>query len=410
LSRYLSSLILLGYFLMLGTTPVTAKHLLPDAHGTSPFTIQNSPFSCGPNDYNYVKQNPWSAWDPLGLSTENPNTESDVGYSNPTNTPETGGSYSFHIPIEQRIANEYDKIARQKAYADELGWGASGYAGVRRRKLLASIQESYFTIRVLEGALEAGRQGEESARKQIENEQAKAAEDYVMFGGLYFTKPWSEAGKETFEGYGTGLADGIAKSGNNALRGTVWLGGFFYEVQLPDSIPLPSLTEWIDQNWTQDYRPYAQYIDPNIEKNPHYSGGAFMGDGTAELAMFLLPYTKLGKTDDAGRFLSKVPTKGRTPAETRGGTYLLRDTEGNVARTGRSKDLLRRRTEHARDPVLADLDFEAVHRTNVYREQRGLEQLLHDIYQPPLNKVRPISPKNPKLQEYLDAARNFLKK
>ena len=37
----------------------------------------------GPNDYNYVRHNPWSAWDPLGLSEEStatPRTSGDVGY------------------------------------------------------------------------------------------------------------------------------------------------------------------------------------------------------------------------------------------------------------------------------------------------------------------------------------------
>ena len=94
--------------------------------------------------------------------------------------------------------------------------------------------------------------------------------------------------------------------------------------------------------------------------------------------------------------------------EARGGTYLLRDAEGNVARTGRTNDLVRRELEHARDPALKDLDFEPVHRTDVYEEQRGLEQLLHDTYNPPLNKVRPISPSNPNLQKYKDAADAFL--
>jgi hypothetical protein len=96
-------------------------------------------------------------------------------------------------------------------------------------------------------------------------------------------------------------------------------------------------------------------------------------------------------------------------AEARGGTYLLRDAEtGQVMRTGRTNDLARRAGEHGRDPVLRDLEFEPVHRTDVYNEQRGLEQLLHDTYQPPLNRVRPISPTNPKLPLYQDAASTFL--
>ena len=94
---------------------------------------------------------------------------------------------------------------------------------------------------------------------------------------------------------------------------------------------------------------------------------------------------------------SPYAAKTAAGAEARGGTYLLRDAEGKVVRTGRSNDLLRREAEHARDPLLKDFNFDPVHRTDLYPEQRGLEQLLHDMYQPPLDKVRPISPTNPRL-------------
>lgn len=77
-------------------------------------------------------------------------------------------------------------------------------------------------------------------------------------------------------------------------------------------------------------------------------------------------------------------------------------------RSGRTKDLARRELEHARDPALKDLQFEAVHRTDVRAEQRGLEQMLHDQYNPPLNAIRPISPRNQKLNDYMDAARRYL--
>lgn len=33
--------------------------------------------------------------------------------------------------------------------------------------------------------------------------------------------------------------------------------------------------------------------------------------------------------------------------------------------------------------------------------------MLHEQYQPALNRIRPISPTNPRLQEYLAAAHNF---
>jgi len=51
-----------------------------------------------------------------------------------------------------------------------------------------------------------------------------------------------------------------------------------------------------------------------------------------------------------------------------------------------------------------------VHRTDVLAERRGLEQLLHDTYTPPLDRIRPIRPDNPNLQEYVDAARDFLRR
>jgi len=77
-------------------------------------------------------------------------------------------------------------------------------------------------------------------------------------------------------------------------------------------------------------------------------------------------------------------------------------------RTGRSNDLSRREKEHARDPDLKDLTFETKHRTDVRSEQRGLERMLHDEHSPPLDKINPISSKNSRLEEYMDAARNFL--
>jgi hypothetical protein len=94
--------------------------------------------------------------------------------------------------------------------------------------------------------------------------------------------------------------------------------------------------------------------------------------------------------------------------EARGGAYVLKDFEGNVVRSGRSGDLTRRAADHRRDPLLKDYDFDPVYRTDIYAEQRGLEKILHDTYQPPLDKIRPISPTNPKRQIYIDAAQKYL--
>jgi len=92
-----------------------------------------------------------------------------------------------------------------------------------------------------------------------------------------------------------------------------------------------------------------------------------------------------------------------------GGVCALRDpVTGQVVRTGRTNDLIRRAGEHLRDPALADFEFEIVARTDIYAQQRGLEQLIHEAYSPPLNLIQPISPTNPNLTTYLDAADDFL--
>lgn len=87
----------------------------------------------------------------------------------------------------------------------------------------------------------------------------------------------------------------------------------------------------------------------------------------------------------------------------------MRDPEtGQVVRTGRTNDLARRAAEHNRDPALREYIFDEVHRTDIYAEQRGLEQMLNEHYKAPLDRINAISPRNRRLQEYVDAARSFL--
>jgi RHS repeat-associated protein len=93
----------------------------------------------------------------------------------------------------------------------------------------------------------------------------------------------------------------------------------------------------------------------------------------------------------------------------RGGVYILRDRDTlEIMRSGRTNDFDRRRDEHARDPDLKDLIFEEVYQTNDYPEQRGLEQILHDLYDPPLDKIRPVSPDNPNADFYRRSAEDYL--
>lgn len=102
----------------------------------------------------------------------------------------------------------------------------------------------------------------------------------------------------------------------------------------------------------------------------------------------------------------------KTNKEPKGGTYTLDDDEGNVQRSGRSKDLKKREGDHARNPLfrLLGLIFNPRDRTDDYAEQRGLEQQLHDEHNPPLNKIKPISDKNKNKKNYEDAAENYKKR
>ncbi len=65
-------------------------------------------------------------------------------------------------------------------------------------------------------------------------------------------------------------------------------------------------------------------------------------------------------------------------------------------------------------PVLGDFEFQVEYRTDVYAEQRGLEQTLYDQYPGAqsenggFNKIRGISPSNPNLPTYMQAAQDFL--
>ena len=94
----------------------------------------------------------------------------------------------------------------------------------------------------------------------------------------------------------------------------------------------------------------------------------------------------------------------------RGGTYVLKDADGVIVRSGRTNDFVRRQAEHARDPALKKYNFEEVHKTDVYAEQRGLEQILHETHSPQLNKIRGVDPNNPKAPTYKSAAEEYLLK
>ena len=103
-----------------------------------------------------------------------------------------------------------------------------------------------------------------------------------------------------------------------------------------------------------------------------------------------------------------VERNARAENGARGGTYVLRDpVTGEVMRTGRTNDLLRRAAEHRNNPGTENLVFEVDWRTDDLAVQRGREQMLYDQYRAPLNRIRGIDPRNPYRQYYLDAARRY---
>ena len=95
----------------------------------------------------------------------------------------------------------------------------------------------------------------------------------------------------------------------------------------------------------------------------------------------------------------------------RGGVYTLRDVDGNVVRTGRTNNLARREREHARADDTADFSFQVEYRTDAYRQQRGLEQVIWMVNgRPTLQGVRKTSPvdvRNKNYNNYMDAAGQF---
>ena len=110
-----------------------------------------------------------------------------------------------------------------------------------------------------------------------------------------------------------------------------------------------------------------------------------------------------------GKQAIKQGIKQASKDNVKGGTYKLTDADGIVKRTGKSKDLDRRRGEHARNSETKDLEFEVDRRTDCCNAQRGREQIIYDQHPEAqsinggLNKRRPVSPTNRKRHIYRKA-------
>lgn len=122
---------------------------------------------------------------------------------------------------------------------------------------------------------------------------------------------------------------------------------------------------------------------------------------------------KVEQTAQKGKKVAQVLDEAEhvLPVTPKGGVYVLTDPETNqVMRTGRTKDHFRRAEEHRQHPNTEHLKYREKSRTDDYATQRGHEQIVHDEHNPPLNKIRPISPKNPRREDYLEAGRRLVEK
>ncbi len=99
----------------------------------------------------------------------------------------------------------------------------------------------------------------------------------------------------------------------------------------------------------------------------------------------------------------------------KGGVYTLREPlTDTVVRTGRTIDFVRRQIEHAADPILGKFLFRTEYLTDVYAEQRGLEDVLYNRHPEAkainggYNRIWALSPANRLYADYVRAAYHYL--
>jgi hypothetical protein len=90
----------------------------------------------------------------------------------------------------------------------------------------------------------------------------------------------------------------------------------------------------------------------------------------------------------------------------KGGIYALVSDSGEVQRTGMATDLADRLATHARK--YPDLKGVVLYRTDSREARRGLEEMAERWFTPKLAGQMAINLANPRRQEYLQAARDFL--
>jgi len=92
----------------------------------------------------------------------------------------------------------------------------------------------------------------------------------------------------------------------------------------------------------------------------------------------------------------------------KGGIYTITNPDGAVVRVGRTGNFDAREGQYARDANYFDLKFNEVINSDNYAVQRGMEQILIDEYNPPMNVYNGISPQNPNAGTYFRAALDYI--
>jgi RHS repeat-associated protein len=107
--------------------------------------------------------------------------------------------------------------------------------------------------------------------------------------------------------------------------------------------------------------------------------------------------------------ISQPLHQNEAQSTSKGGVYTITNPNDKIVRVGRTTNFSQRAGQYKRDPNYFDLDFNRVYPTDNYNEQRGLEQIIFEKYQPPMNYIKPISDNNyNKDRLYIPAANNYL--